>query len=110
MSRSRPRRFDLAFKASGFDVAGAVQEWMADAKFEGDGPMLSKEDDKKVSMKLWAFRPIVVEIAPSHFTAPSLDVSMEGKFVIDKGQPTGSLTVKAKKFDEAADALQAARA
>ncbi len=103
-----PTAFDFAFKASGFDVAGALQEWMADAKLDGVGPVLSADDNKKVSMKLWAFRPVVVEIAPSHFSAPSLDLTMEGKFVIDKGQPTGSLTLKAKKFDEAADAFQAA--
>ncbi len=103
-----PTAFDFAFKASGFDLAAATQEWLADAKLDGDGPVLSPEDNKKVSTKLWAFRPILVEIAPSHFTAPSLDVSLEGKFVIDKGQPTGSLTLRARKFDETADALQAA--
>ena len=103
-----PTAFDFGFKASGFDLAAAVQEWVADAKLDGTGPILSPEDSKKVSMKLWALRPVVVEILPSHFTAPSLDLTMEGKFVIDKGQPTGTLTLKAKKFDEAADALQAA--
>ena len=103
-----PTAYDMSFKASGFDLAAATQEWLADAHLDGDGPVVSPEDSRKVSMKLWAFRPIVVEISPSHFTAPSLDIALEGKIIIDKGQPTGSMTLRAKKFDQTADALAAA--
>ena len=103
-----PTAFDLAFKASGFDVAAAVQEWLADAKLAGTGPVLSADDQKKVNMKLWAFRPVVVEIAPSHFVSPSYDISLEGTITYDKGAPTGTITMKAKNFDATAQAIQSA--
>lgn len=103
-----PTSFDFAFKASGFDVAGAVQEWIADAKLDGTEPILNPADEKKVNMKLWAFRPVVVEIAPSHFVSAGYDLSLEGKVTIDKGAPTANLTIKAKNFDQTAQAIQGA--
>jgi hypothetical protein len=103
-----PLAFDVSVKASGFDVAAAVQEWMADAKLDGTGPVLSPDDQKKVNMKLWAYRPVVVEIAPSHFVSPSYDVTIEGKIIIDKGSPTASVTLKAKNFDQTAEAIESA--
>jgi len=103
-----PTSFDLSFKASGFDVVSAVLEWMADAKLEGTGPVLNPADEKKVNMKLWAFRPVVVDIPLSHFVSASYDVTLEGKITIDKGSPTANVTMRAKNFDQTAQAIQSA--
>ena len=103
-----PTSFDFGFKASGFDVVSAVLEWMTDAKLDGTGPILTPEDQKKVNMKLWAFRPVVVEIPLSHFVSASYDLTLEGKITIDKGAPTANVTLKAKNFDATAQAIQSA--
>src|SRR5579863_3872479 len=39
-----PVSFNFGVKATGFDVEAAAQEWLADAKLDGDGPVLSTED------------------------------------------------------------------
>jgi hypothetical protein len=102
-----PTSFDIAFQATGFDIASASQEWFADAKLDGDGPVLSEEDRAKVSEKLTQSRPIVVDIKPSHIAAPSLDIALEGKVIIDKGKPSGTVTIRVRDFDKTAQAVQA---
>jgi hypothetical protein len=102
-----PTAFDVGFKASGFDVAAAADEWFANANFAGDGPVVSAADQSKVTAKLTQSRPIVVDILPSHVAAPSLDIAFEGKVTIEKGKPTGSITLKMRDFDKTAKALQA---
>jgi len=102
-----PTAFDIGFKATGFDVPSAAQEWFADAKLAGDGPVLSPEDQSKVSAKLMQSRPIVVDIEPSHLTAPSLDIAFEGKVTIESGKPYGAITIKVRDFDKTAQAVQA---
>ncbi len=102
-----PSAIDIGFKATGFDVPSAAQEWFADAKLDGDGPVLSSDDQSKVSAKLIQSRPIVVDIQPSHVTAPSLDIAFEGKVTFEAGKPYGSITLKVRDFDKTAQAVQA---
>lgn len=101
-----PTSFEFGFKATGFDVESAAQEWLADAKFEGDGPVLSAEDQAKVGAKLLGPKPILVEILPAHILAPSLDLAFEGKATIANNQPTGTITVKLSHADKTISALQ----
>jgi hypothetical protein len=102
-----PTAFDIGFKATGFDIPAAAQEWFADAKLAGDGPVLSPEDQTKVSEKLTQSRPIVVDIQPSHVMAPSLDIAFEGKVTFEAGKPYGAITLKIRDFDKTAQAVQA---
>jgi hypothetical protein len=102
-----PTAFDVGFKATGFDLPSAADEWFADAKFAGDGPVVSSADQSKVMAKLTQSRPIVVDILPSHVAAPSLDIGFEGKVTFDKGKPSGTVTLKVRDFDKTAKALQA---
>ena len=66
-----PTSFDFGFKASGFDIEAAGQEWLADVSYAGDGPTLSPQDKGKVSAKLMGTRPIVVDIPASHIRGRS---------------------------------------
>jgi len=101
-----PTAFDIGFKASGFDVPAAAQEWFADAHFDGDKPVVSNDDQSKVMAKLVRGKPIVVDILPSHITGPSLNLAFEGKVTIDNTQPVGSITIQVKNFDQTAQAVQ----
>jgi hypothetical protein len=101
-----PTSFDIGFRAHGFDVEAATAEWLADAKPDGDGPMFSKEDQDKVSAKLVAGRPIVIDIQPSHIKGPSLDLAFQGKVTIDKSKRTGAITLTVRDFDKMAEAVQ----
>ena len=105
-----PTSFDIGFKASGFDLAGAAQEWFANAHLEGDGPPLTKEQQDKVTARLVRSKPIVVDILPSHIVGPSLNLAFEGRVTIDNTQPVGSITIQAPNFDQMAQAIQRPRA
>ncbi len=74
-----PTSFDIGFKASGFDVPGAAQEWFANAHIEGDGPMMPKEAQAKVMARLVRGKPIVVDILPSRIIGPSLNLVVPGQ-------------------------------
>jgi hypothetical protein len=101
-----PTAFDIGFKAHGFDIEGAVQEWLANAKLAGDGPPLSEADRAKVSDKLVRSRPIVIDIQPSRIEGPSLDLAFEGQVTIDQSKPVGAITIKLRNFDATAKAVQ----
>jgi hypothetical protein len=101
-----PTSFDIGFNAHGFDVEGAVQEWLAHAKLDGDGPPLSEDDRAKVSDRLVGGRPIVVDILPSHVEGPSLNLAFEGQVTIDQSKPVGAVTIKLRDFDKTAKAVQ----
>jgi hypothetical protein len=102
-----PTSFDVGFKVSGFDVAAAGTEALADLHLSGDGPPISKDDKAKVGAKLIGSGPVVIDIAPSHVLAPGLDISFEGKVTYAKGKPTGAITLHAKNFDNTVSALKA---
>ena len=101
-----PTSFEFGFRATGFDVEAAAKEWLAAAKFEGDGPVLSAEDQGKVGAKLLESKSIVVDILPAHIQAPSLDLAFEGKVTIANKQPTGAITLKLNHADKTIQALQ----
>ena len=101
-----PSSFQFGVKATGFDVDAAVQEWLADAKPDGDAPLLSKEDQDKVGQKLVGGRPILVEIEPSRLVGPNADLAFEGKMVIDNGDRTGTLKITLRDFAKLEASLQ----
>ncbi|MDE3176505.1 MAG: hypothetical protein KGM15_10430 [Pseudomonadota bacterium] len=101
-----PTSFEIGFKATGFDVEAAAQEWLADAKFDGDGPVLSQEDQAKVTAKLLGAKPIVVDVGPAHIGAPSLNLTFEGKVTVVGSKPTGAITVKMSQVEKTIQALQ----
>jgi hypothetical protein len=101
-----PTSFDIGFNAHGFDVEGAVQEWLADAKLDGDGPPLSKADSAKVSMKLARSRPVVIDIQPSRIEGPSLDLAFDGQVTIDQSKPIGAVTITLRGFDKTMKAVE----
>lgn len=101
-----PTAFDFGFKASGFDWPAAAQEWFANAHLEGEKPPLDKAGQDKVMAKLIGGKPVVVDILPSHVTAPSLNIAFEGKVTIDAGKPSGAITIRVKDFDKTAKAVQ----
>ncbi len=108
-----PTSFAIGFRASGFDVAAAGAEAIADLHLAGDGPPISPEDGAKIRAKLIGPNSIVVdpagivvEIEPSHIVAPLLDISFEGRIVYKGAKPTGTLTVHMKDFDKTQAALK----
>jgi hypothetical protein len=101
-----PTSFDIGFKASGFDLPGAAQEWFADAHLDGDGPVLTKEAQDRFGAKFVHGKPIVIDILPSHIVGPSLNLAFQGKVTIDNTQPTGSITIQVPNFDQMAQAAQ----
>jgi hypothetical protein len=101
-----PTSFDIGFKASGLDLPAAAQEWFANANFEGTGLVLTREQQTKVMAKLVGSKPLVIDILPSKVLGPSLNIALEGKVTIDNTQPSGSVTIQVRKFDETAAAIQ----
>ena len=102
-----PTSFEFGFKATGFDVEAAAREWLADARFDGDEPVLSAEDQGKVAAKLLGAKPIVVDVLPAHIVGPSLDLAFDGKVTIADSQPTGAITVKLRHAEKTIQAIQA---
>jgi len=101
-----PTAFAIGFRASGFDVASASTEMVADLHLAGDGPAIAPDDAAKIRAKLIGPDGIVVDIEPSHIVAPLLDVSFEGHIVYKGGKPTGKVTVHMHNFDKTQAALK----
>ena len=101
-----PTSADIGFKASGFDVAGAAAEAIADLHLAGEAPPLSPEDRAKISKKLFGAAPVTIDIPPSHIRAPRLDVSFEGQVHYQGGHPYGALTIHMRNFDDTVGALK----
>ena len=101
-----PTSFAVGFRASGFDVAAASAEMIADLHLAGDGPPISTDDWAKIRAKLIGADGIVVDVEPSHIVAPLLDVSFDGHIVYKGGKPTGKLTVHMHNFDKTQAALR----
>jgi hypothetical protein len=102
-----PVSFNIGFKATGFDIEAGVQEWLADAKLDGDGPVLSADDQAKVSAKFLGGRPVLVEIEPSRLVTEDLDLAFDGKITINGGERTGTLKITLRDFAKTEQALQA---
>ena len=102
-----PTSFDFGFKLTGFDLTAAGAEAVADMHLAGDGPAISKEDGDKVTAKLLGAGPLVIDIPPSHFVAPQLDIAFEGQIkYLPGGKPTGAITVHMRNFDNTVTALK----
>jgi hypothetical protein len=101
-----PTAFAIGFRASGFDVAAASTETLADLHLAGDGPAIAPDDEAKIHAKLIGPDGIVVDIEPSHIVAPLLDISFEGHIVYKGGKPTGKVTVRMHDFDKTQAALK----
>jgi hypothetical protein len=101
-----PTAFAIGFRASGFDVASASTEMVADLHLAGDGPAISPDDSAKIRAKLIGPDGVVIDIEPSHILAPLFDVSFEGRIVYKGAKPTGKLTVHMRNFDKTQAALK----
>ena len=102
-----PTSVDIGFKASGFDVAGAIAEAIADLHLAGDGPPISPEDHAKITKKLLGAGPVTIDIPLSHVVAPHVDLSFEGQIHYKDGHPSGALTVHMRNFDNTVSAINA---
>ncbi len=101
-----PTAFAIGFRASGFDVAAASAELIADLHLAGDGPAIAPDDEAKIRAKLIGADGIVIDIEPSRIVAPLLDISFEGQIVYKGAKPTGKLTVHMRNFDKTQAALK----
>ena len=101
-----PTSFAIGFRASGFDVAAASAETIADLHLAGDGPAIAPDDEAKIRAKLIGPDGVIIDIEPSHIVAPLLDVSFEGHIVYKGAKPTGKLTVHMRNFDKTQAALK----
>ncbi len=102
-----PSSFEIGFQATGFDLAAAGAEWIADLHLERDGPPLSNVDRGKVGAKFLAGGPVKIELTPTRIDAPRLKLGLDGQVAIDQGHPIGKITLKAQDFDKTVEALQA---
>jgi hypothetical protein len=102
-----PTSFSFGFRASGFDVAGAVAEAIADIHLAGDGPEISDGDQAKIRGKLIGPDGIVIDIPLSHILAPLLDLTFQGHVAYKAGKPTGTFTVHMNNFDKTQAAVKA---
>jgi hypothetical protein len=101
-----PTAFAIGFRASGFDVASASAEMVADLRLAGDGPEISPDDAAKIRAKLVGPDGVVIDIEPSRLLAPLLDITLEGHIVYKGAKPTGKLTVHMRNFDKTQAALK----
>lgn len=101
-----PTSADIGFRASGFDVAAASAEAIADLRLAGDGPPLPPEARAKIWAKLVGAGPVTIEVPLSHIAAPRVDISIEGRVRYQDGRPTGSFTVHMRDFDNTITALK----
>ena len=101
-----PTAFSIGFRASGFDVAAASAEMLADLHLAGDGPPISPDDEAKIRAKLIGPEGVVIDIEPSHIIAPLLDISFDGRIVYKGAKPTGKFTVHMRNFDKTQAALK----
>jgi hypothetical protein len=102
-----PTAFDVAFKVSGIDLNAAATEAIADMKVTNDGVSLSSDDQSKVLTQLLSAGPIIVDVPPSHVTAPQLDIAFEGNVrYAPGGKPTGTFTVHMRDFDKTVTAVK----
>ncbi len=101
-----PTSLDVGFKASGFDVAAACAEAIADMHLAGDDPPISKEDNAKVWAKLIGAGIVLVDVRPSHVVAPQLDITFQGQVRYQGAKPSGSFTVHMRNFEKTQAALK----
>jgi hypothetical protein len=102
-----PTAFDIGVKLTGFDLNAAMQEIVADMRVGGDGPLLAKEDNDKVTAKLLGAGPLVIDIPPSTLVAPQINLAFDGRIQYRQGaKPTGKITLHMRDFDKTVSALK----
>jgi hypothetical protein len=102
-----PTAFDVGVKLTGFDLNAAAQEAVADMRVGGDGPLLDKDGNDKVTAKLLGAGPLLIEIPPSTLVAPQINIAFDGVVQYRKGsKPTGKFTVHMRDFDKTVSALK----
>ena len=101
-----PTSVDVGFKASGFDVAAASAEAIADMHLAGDAEPISSADGAKVWAKLIGAGPVIVDVPPSRLLAPQLDLSIQGQVRYQGAKPSGTFTVHMRDFDKTMAALK----
>jgi hypothetical protein len=102
-----PTSFSIDVRGSGFDVASAAAELVADIHLAGDGPLISDEDEAKIRGKLFGPDGVAFDIPLSHILAPQLDLAFEGHIVYKAGRPTGTFTIHMRNFDQTQTAMKA---
>jgi hypothetical protein len=102
-----PSKIDVAATLKGVDLAAAANEWIADLSLQGEGPVISDQDEDKVEAALLSAGPIRIEFAPSHVVAPAIDADFAGVVRFDHGKPAAALTIHMRGFDKTMAAVKA---
>jgi hypothetical protein len=103
-----PTAIDIGIRASGFDFAAGADEAINDMHFAGDGPVIAQADGPKILARIKGAGPLVVDLLPSHVTAPQVDLTLEGQAHMEGVRPSGTLKVHARNFDNTIAALKGA--
>lgn len=107
MSDLVPTAFNIDIRTSGFDSNAGAEEAINDMHFSGDGPIISDNDRAQILAKIKGSGPIVVEVLPSHFIAPQVDLTVEGQVHLEGVRPSGVMKVRVRNFDKTIAALKA---
>ena len=100
-----PTSFTFGVKVSGFDVDTAAKKLIAAMHLAGDGPIVDADVWK--AMMVVDNSPFVIDLPPSHVTAPKLDFGYQGQIRLVDGKPQGKVTLLARHFDATAEAIAA---
>ena len=100
-----PTSFTFGVKVSGFDVDTAAKKLIAAMHLAGDGPVVDADVWK--AMMVVDNSPLVIDLPPSHISAPKLDFGYQGQIRLVDGKPQGKVTLFARQFDATAAAIAA---
>jgi hypothetical protein len=101
-----PTSVEVNVKVAGYDYAAAAEEAINDMHLGGEGPILSEADGAKISLKMMSGGPIAVTILPSRILAPQLDLTVEGAIQVAGARPIGTITLRARNFDNTIAAIK----
>ncbi len=101
-----PSKVDVAATLKGINITAAANEWIADLRLQGDGPLLSDENADKVEAAFISSGPVQIEFAPSHIVASALDADFAGLIRLDHSKPTAAITIHARSFDKTMAAVK----
>jgi hypothetical protein len=101
-----PTSVEINVKVGGYDYAAAAEEAINDMHLAGEGPIISEADGAKIPVKMMGGGPIAVTILPSRVLAPQLDFTVEGAIQVAGTRPIGTITLKARNFDNTIAAIK----
>jgi hypothetical protein len=107
MSDLVPTAFNIGIKASGFDAGAGAEEAINDMHFAGDGPVIAVADRDQIFAKMKGTAPVSIDLLPSHFVAPQIDLTVEGQLHLEGARPSGVLKIHVRNFDKTVAALKA---